>query len=261
MSNDNSLLQSAAKFAIHKILIKSISTLVLFISIISPASAQWFSNPALNAINLDVNGSSFRNSVRNQSTSQSGGKRGSQISPVVTSSDVKKLSFRVSKSQRKANLALFVRQSRELNPAVGDQLEALVNSVDIFGEFSKALTPLGLQVNNVGDVYALWWMNSWLASRGRNDNPSRTQIQAVKRQVARAMLSSSQFTGMTDAQKQQMAEALLLQAALTDAAVTQAKSNPSELRAVTISVKQGTREAGIDLDTINLTNNGFVPIK
>ena len=76
-----------------------------------------------------------------------------------------------------------------------------------------------------------------------------------------AVLRRPEFAGASDAEKQEFAEALLIQAYLIGSASYQLRSNPAQLRAIGNAVRQGARANGIDLDSMTLTDAGFVATK
>ena len=165
-----------------------------------------------------------------------------------------------SKARRTANLARFVEKTRAVDPAGAKDLQNLFASGDIIDKIGAAAAPYGIRIDNVADAYALWRINAWQASRGRNDTPSRATNDAVRAQAARALSQSREFAGATDAQKQELAESLFVQAALIDGAVERAKGNPGQLRDIRTAVSKGASGMGLDLSTMELTEGGFVPI-
>lgn len=173
--------------------------------------------------------------------------------------DLRALRYTPSKSRRAANLARFVEKSRAADPAGATQLQQLFASGDFIEKVGHALAPHGMRVDNVADAYTVWWINAWQATRGRNDSTSRAINEAVRAQAGRALSASPQFIGATDAAKQELAESLLVQAAMIDAAVEKSKGDAAMLRRIGGAVNQGARRMGVDLTTMQLTEQGFVP--
>jgi hypothetical protein len=132
------------------------------------------------------------------------------------------LVYKISMSARRNNFASFVKKTRASDPASADNMEKLFSSTDVIGAIGRGIEPYGLSTNNVADAYTVYWTNAWLGSRGRTDTLSKTQIMAVRNQAANALLSTPEFGSVSDAQKQEMAEALLVQAALIEASMGQA---------------------------------------
>ena len=179
--------------------------------------------------------------------------------PQSDSAKLAALTFTPSLKRRKDNITSFIAKTRAQDPAGAEQMQQMFAAVDMFAEMEKALVPYGLRIDNVADAYAVWWSSAWLASRGLVDAGSREQAQAIKAQATNGFLATPVFAKATDAQKQQFAEALLIQAAMIDAAVEQAKGNPEQLKAVGQAVRQGAKASGLDLDKMELTPTGFVP--
>jgi len=169
------------------------------------------------------------------------------------------LRYSPSKARRTANLAHFVEKTRKADPAGAKDLATLFASGDFIDKIGKAIAPYDLHVDNVADAYTIWWINAWQATRGRNDTPGPMVKDAVREQAARALTVAPEFARAGDAEKQELAESLLVQAALIDTAVEQAKGDRRRLDAVGAAVAQGARGMGLDLSTMELTDQGFVP--
>ncbi len=170
--------------------------------------------------------------------------------------------FRVSQAVRRENLDSFVAKTRATDPETAAQLQQLFASNDIIDTIAKGISPYGLSVDDVADAFAVYWINSWEASRGIvGSQETHQRAQAVKVQAARGLASSPEFARSTDAQKQEFAEAMLVQAAMISAHMEAAAGDPSQLRAVAKAVSQGAAASGLDLDKMTLTEDGFVPAK
>lgn len=169
------------------------------------------------------------------------------------------LSFTASPQRRRANLASFVSKTRRQNPDSAAKMEQLFASTDVIGQVGSAVRPYGYAVDNVGDAYALWWMSAWEGARGSNRTPSRGEMQAVQAQAHQALAATPEMARATDAQKQEMAEAMWIQAAMIDSMVDLAKEQPDLMPQLQQSIRQGARASGVDLDAMQLTPRGFVP--
>jgi hypothetical protein len=173
----------------------------------------------------------------------------------ITSS--KLLVYKVSNAVRRRNLAQFVAKTREIDPDGAAQMEKLFAENDVISIIDKKMTTIGLRANNVADAYAVYWTNAWLGSQGRNDDLPSKQMIAVRNQAAKALLGTLPFKSATDAQKQELAEAMLIQAALIAAIVDDAQSDPALLAKVKVAIAQGAKGMGLDLDRMTLTTQGF----
>lgn len=171
------------------------------------------------------------------------------------------LGFRPSLDRRRQNLAQFVAKTRARDPKGAAELEQLFASGDIIARINQQLAGYGFKPDDLASAYAAWWMNAWLAAHGRTEDPSRTQVLAVSAQAARALSNLPQVTGASDAAKQEMAEAYLVQALLIGAMLDHAKGNPDQLQKVAAATREGARASGLDLGAMTLTDQGFVPAK
>ena len=171
------------------------------------------------------------------------------------------LTYSPSQSRRRANLSGFVDKWSSADPRGKAAMRQLVQSTDVIAAIGAEMQPMGLRVDNVADAYTLWWVIAWHAAKGIDGTPNRDVMQAVKRQSAAALLATPQFATATDAQKQELVEAFLVQAALIDESNTQAQGKPKQQKLVAAAVRQGAKQSGIDLSTMTLTEEGFRPVR
>ncbi|NIJ22172.1 hypothetical protein FHS95_003887 [Sphingomonas naasensis] len=169
------------------------------------------------------------------------------------------LRFTPSLERRRANYARFVAKARARDPQGAASLEKDLAANDLIARAAPELARYGFRIDHVGDAYAAWWLNAWLAARQRTDTPPLRQIAAVRAQAAEAMAAIPEIANAGDAAKQEMAEANLLQSLLIGASLEHAKDDPAQLQRIAAAVRQGARAAGLDLDTMDLTDQGFVP--
>lgn len=221
----------------------------------SSASAQWIGPPVLVQQSLvdvvQLNRFAQKNSNNNSQNSSRIIKR-SKISSNIS------LTYQPSIQRRNINLASFVKKSRETDPAGAAEMAKLFASTDIIEVIGQAVAAAGLQVNNVADAYSIYWTSAWNASRGSTKTPSKRQMTSIKSLVANAILVTPAFVSANDSQKQEYAEALLIQAALIDSAMEKANGDPIQLRAIAKAVRKGAKASGFDLDNVTLTEEGFV---
>lgn len=123
---------------------------------------------------------------------------------------------------------------------------------------AQELSQNGLAIDNVADVYAVYWITAWETSNGivgRKNN--QAQITAVKTQAANAMLATPDFAKAAPSLKQELAEAMMIQALLISASANAAAQDPAQLKAVGDAVRQGAQGMGINLDSMTLNESGF----
>ncbi|MGK9055602.1 DUF6683 family protein [Neorhizobium petrolearium] len=206
----------------------------------------------------DTLGLALRNSLQNDRSPGESADTGSDTAatPPTAPADLR---YTPSHERRIANFANFVAKSRLSDRQGADNLAKLFASQDVVEGMKAPLDAVGLRIDDVADAYAAWWINAWQASRGRDEDVSRTMAIAVRDQAARAMTSSGMMRGASDAAKQEMAESLLIQAALIAAAMEQSKGNAALTRAIAAVASQGARGMNVDLTAMDLTEHGFVP--
>ncbi len=182
---------------------------------------------------------------------------GPQTEPSPAPVSAPALVYTPSKIVRKQNLARFIQESRARNPQGMHQMEPLFSQSDIIEQIGALIRPSGLRINNVADAYTVWWITAWEAVHQTDAGSSAAMYSAVKKQAARAILDAGKITAASITTKQEMAEALLVQAALIEASRDAAAGNASQLTAIARAVNQSARAMGMDLARMTLTDNGF----
>lgn len=98
-----------------------------------------------------------------------------------------------------------------------------------------------------------------MGAKGRSDDATPAQMAMVKRQATNALAATPQFASAIDTGMQEMAEALMVQAALIGDTVDTYKSDPAMLAKTRTAITKGARGMGLDLGSMTLTTEGFVP--
>ncbi|MPY66754.1 hypothetical protein F8S09_08625 [Deinococcus sp. SDU3-2] len=179
-----------------------------------------------------------------------------KLAPLTASEDAR-LSFTPSPERRQKLLNAVVVRWRAVNPTAADDFQQVLRRVDLFKVLADDLGKVGLRVNNVADAYAAYWFNAWETVNGVRTPGSRKQAQAVKVQVARAMLASGELGRATEAQKQEMAEELLIQAVTISAANEAVQGDLDAQIALAEAVDADAQQRGLDLSRMRLTDAGF----
>lgn len=167
------------------------------------------------------------------------------------------LNYSSAPSRTRANIAMFAAKSRKVDPKGAAAMEQLFAKQDVMAIVDAEMRKVGLSKNNVADAYTAWWTNAWLATQGRNDDLPPSQLQAVKHQAELALLATMAVAMFNDAQKRELAEALLVQAMLISAAVDMAKNQPALMPQLKAAVAKGAKATGVDLAAMTLTAEGF----
>ena len=170
------------------------------------------------------------------------------------------LVYRPSASVRKANFARFVEKSRAADPDGADKLAELFRSTDVMGLAQQWMQPYGLSTSNVADAAAVYLTSAWLATRGSANDPQPAHMSAVRDQMASAIVAAPEFRSATDAQKQELAEAMIVQAILVSQYVEVARTRPDLMDAVQGAVAEGAKSTfGFDLRSLQLSERGLRP--
>jgi hypothetical protein len=221
---------------------------------VSPATGQAFSGFAGQMAMINMQHSVLQRSIANRVRQP--------IKPATAQTYVvanTQLNFRISPIRRKANLAAFIDRIRSADPTGAAGLEKLFASTDVIDQMGIGLAKYGLRNDNVADAFATWWTQSWQAAHNDASDPSRETLQAVKRQAVDGMLATSTMRTMNDATKQEFAETLLVQSMLFSSYVDSFKNDPAMMRKLGAAVREGAKASGLDLDSMTLTEQGFVP--
>lgn len=166
--------------------------------------------------------------------------------------------FRSNFAMRKHNLAQFVAKMRAVDPQGAASLQRTFAKGDPIATIAPGLRRYGLRTDDVADAAAAYLVSAWYGVRGRNDDPPLTQVRGVREQMRRVMLLVPAFVSASDAAKQQMAEAMLLQTMIADALVTSAKGKPAQMAKVKAAIGQGARNSfHLDLAKMKLTDSGL----
>lgn len=168
------------------------------------------------------------------------------------------LNFKVSPAVRRKVIDTFVGEITAASPESGAEWEKLFTGADVFTEIDKQMkTMFGLSSTNVADVWAVYWSYAWLMTQSRTDDPTRAQVVGLRDQFRPLLLALPAVAGLNDAQKQEMAESLLLQTVLFGALAEAWKDDPASRDEFGQGLQQGTAELGLDLGQVELTQKGF----
>jgi hypothetical protein len=226
----------------------------LLLGLHSISQAQLIYSP-LNAITSDVRYQGMVSSLNSSLESQS---RADDAPSAALPSSI--FTYRYSRQRTQQNLRNFI--ARTPDPVARTNLEqTLAAQPALMDVISADVRAYGFDPHNVADAYAVWWINVWGASRKKNIEPDPATVEAVKRQVRSALAATPDFAKASDAERQEFAEALLLQAAILGSGLDQWKSNPEMLERLAAAARQGALASGLDLAKMTLTPDGFVSCK
>ena len=105
---------------------------------------------------------------------------------------------------------------------------------------------------------ASYLVSSWQATRGYINDPSLASVRATLAQMQQVLLANRTFASSSNATKQQLADALLLQMVVDDQSIRIAKGNRAQMLRAQSSVRQSVlRFLKIDLSKLKLTDRGL----
>lgn len=256
-----STLRSGAMRVLHGLI--SLSVLAATGSVVN---AQYVYSPPvyspLTAITSDVRYqgivSSLNDNVNNQIVEQdefvANGSELAVPSPNLT------FTYQSDPARTQQNLRNFV--ERTPNASARAELERMIAAQpSIISDIGDGIAVYGFDARDVSDAYAMWWIMAWLASEVRLQEPDRKMAQSVARQVRTAFAATPEFANTTDAQRQEYAEALLLQAMILAELIKASGENPEVAAQLPSIARKGAKASGIDLSLMTLTEDGFVPRK
>jgi hypothetical protein len=153
---------------------------------------------------------------------------------------------------------LFMQQVARTNPQRAQIMAGQFARNDIIGLFDAKVAKFGLRPNRVADAMAAYWMVYWTAATNYTADIPRSQAEAVRDQVSRAMAPT--FAALdTDTKRQMMAEFVILKA-LNLASLEESAKKSGNIPAQQMVANMAEAEfqtAGIDLRGLDLRPTGF----
>ena len=166
--------------------------------------------------------------------------------------------FRPVPAARNQVYARTVALAAKMNAGEAATLRAFFASGKFRAGIIKYMAPYGMSPNNVVDATALYLASAWYASRANGGDPTRAQMNGLRRQIALAMADTPGMLSASDALKQEIAEASLIQAMFSGSLATEGAKNPAASGPMRAAAVNGVRASyQIDLSRMNLTANGL----
>lgn len=165
-----------------------------------------------------------------------------------------KASPEVSAKVRKQYLDWVAKQ----NPKGAEELKAVFEKHDPVQIWSEIVRSDGLHTGDVTDAFTAYWLLNWMVANRSDGTPD--QVKAVREQVRPLLAANPTYARLTEAQRQELAEVLMLNFVVQHGAYSAAmKKNDSELlsKLGDAAVARFQNEMGIDLRQLTLTERGF----
>lgn len=166
--------------------------------------------------------------------------------------------FRPSLATRKRVVASWAARARARDAKSGADLERQATKTDLIVGAKPQLARLGLRTDDVADAIAIYLVTAWYGVRGSNQDPPRGYLRGVREQMHQVLLSNARFASASNEAKQQLAESLLLETMVTDAAIRGAKANSASMAGVKSYIRQTAMNTfQLDMAKMKLTANGL----
>lgn len=146
------------------------------------------------------------------------------------------------------------------NPEASRELRTYFATHDFRQDWAKNEASDGLRPDNVADALTAYWVMNWMIANKVNGT-TRAQVQAVKRQIAPAILRQKSFTSLNNVGRQQLAEIWQLNYVFQSVGMFSAMKKGDQAMVQKASDAAEARfqnEAKVDLRAIKITDHGFV---
>ncbi|PLR27287.1 hypothetical protein SGCZBJ_07770 [Caulobacter zeae] len=148
--------------------------------------------------------------------------------------------------------------TRQTGPEGGRKVAAAMQARDPVRNWAQLVAADGLRPGDAADALAGYWVLNWMiANRGDNN---RVQTLAVRDQVRAIMTSNPAYARLSEAQRQEFAEVLMLNFLVQQAAYVDALKRGDQAalqRLGDAAVARFKGEMGVDLRRLRLTERGF----
>ncbi|MDG2528543.1 DUF6683 family protein [Caulobacter endophyticus] len=148
--------------------------------------------------------------------------------------------------------------TRQAGAEGGRKVAAAMQARDPVRNWAQLVAADGLRPGDAADALAGYWVLNWMiANRGDNN---RAQTLAVRDQVRVIMTSNPAYARLSEAQRQEFAEVLMLNFLVQQAAYVDALKRGDQAalqRLGDAAVARFKGEMGVDLRRLRLTERGF----
>jgi len=128
---------------------------------------------------------------------------------------------------------------------------------DLIGQFDHALAAFGYSSHDIADVLAAYLVMSWEVVTG--NSASAAQLGGANRQIRAWLARDQRLLGMTNDDKQTLAERMIYTASLSSASKNELlrRQDTARLDGLRSEVRDSIRAFGLDLGNVGLSDRGF----
>jgi hypothetical protein len=181
------------------------------------------------------------------------------LNQVRQQNPISKLTFAPNAANRRANLRAFVANMRSKDPAGANGLEQMLSQQDVMGDIDNALRAGGLDPNNFSHALAIYCSTMWQVVNNDHSDLSAKTMSALGRQFQSISAQNLAIGRMTDIQRQNASESMLLQAVLISEGAKYVQDDPEKNALFVKSARKIALDIGLDIDGLTLSEYGFVP--
>lgn len=148
---------------------------------------------------------------------------------------------------------------QQSGPEAGRRMAGILSTGDPVKSWAGIVGGDGLRPGDVADALTGYWVLNWVMANGADNN--RAQAQGALRQVRGMIADNPAYARLGPAQRQEMAETLMLNFLLQHAAYVDAMKRGDRDLARRLGDAANARfktEMGVNLRQLNLTPAGFV---
>lgn len=142
------------------------------------------------------------------------------------------------------------------------KLATAMERTDPVQNWSELVANDGLHTNDMADALTAYWILNWAMANTADNN--RAQVLGVRKQVRAMLVANPAQLRMSEAQRQEFSEILILNFLIQHAAFDEAirRGDRALMRRLgDAAAARFQSEMGVDLRRLRLTDTGFVPIR
>ncbi len=220
---------------------------------VAPAYAQWFQGGSINPGVASINNSFAIEEMRGQNFADGEERDLSRSADVLLPPEA--LDFRPASALRRQILKEYF-QTAEAKA----ELKAAIGGDDLIAAMDGLLPQFGLRTDNVADAMTVWAVGAYSLIHDDGRDLDKATAEAVRGPLALGLMSAPQLGEMSDADKQQFSERLLIISYAYES-VRQLKTKDPAGHAQMVQVaRTHAAELGFDVDGVTLViGEGFKP--
>lgn len=166
--------------------------------------------------------------------------------------------YKPSAAVRQQVYARAVAQTQKTSPSEAPKLRDALMSGKVARDTASYLGRYGMSATNLADTTALYLATAWYATRGSNADPTRAQMIGLRNQVAATYATLPGFARASDATKQELSEANIIQAIFAGSIANAVAKDPKFAAVARPAVAKGVMNLyGLNLLKLNLTSQGL----